>query len=99
MSCIPISELSAYLGRDFFTICDLNSFFDLPKVYRRLYDEKNVRINDKKQIIITNYIDSVSGSKSVCPIFVKSRRLSRNNASCDRYTHAQKQCEKGLFFL
>ena len=34
--------------------------------------------------------------KSVCPISVKSRRLSGNNAPRDRYTHAQKQCEKGL---
>ena len=45
------------------------------------------------------YIESVIGLKSVCPIYVKSRRLSRNNASRDRYTHAQKQCEKGLFKL
>ena len=31
MSCIPISELSAYLGRDFSTICDLNSYMIFPK--------------------------------------------------------------------
>ena len=40
---------------------------------------------------------SINGLKSVCPISVKSRRLSRNNAPRDRYTHAHKQCEKGLF--
>ena len=47
-------------------------------------------------MFITDYIESVNGLKSVCPIYVKSLRLSRNNASRDRYTHAQKQCEKGL---
>ena len=31
MSCIPISEFPAYLGRDFSTICDLNSFIVFPK--------------------------------------------------------------------
>ena len=42
-------------------------------------------------------MESINGLKSVCPISVKSRRLSRNNAPRDRYTHAHKQCEKGLF--
>ena len=46
--------------------------------------------------IITDYIESINDLKSVCPICVKSRRLSRNNAPRDRYTHAQKQCEKSL---
>ena len=49
-----------------------------------------------KQLINTDYIESINGLKSVCPICVKSRRLSRNNAPRDRYTHAHKQCEKGL---
>ena len=47
-------------------------------------------------MIIIDYIESIYGLKSVCPISVKSRRLSRNNAPRDRYTHAHKQCEKCL---
>ena len=43
--------------------------------------------------------ESINGLKPVCPICVKSRQLSRNNASRDRYTHAQKQCEKGLLAI
>ena len=31
MSCIPTSEFSAYLDRDFSTICDLDSFMIFPK--------------------------------------------------------------------
>ena len=50
----------------------------------------------KKALIITGYMENINGLKFVCPICVKSRRLSRNNASRELYTHAQKQCEKGL---
>ena len=31
MSCIPMSEFSAYLGRHFCTVCDLNSVVIFPK--------------------------------------------------------------------
>ena len=41
-----------------------------------------------KQLIITYYIESNNSLKGVCPISVKCRRLSRNNASRERYTHA-----------
>ena len=59
-------------------------------------DEKKCDNRRLKQLIITDYIESINDLKSVCPISVKSRRLSGNNAPRDRYTHAQKQCEKGL---
>ena len=52
---------------------------------------------NKVKFIITDYIESIKDLKSICHICVKSRRLSRNNAPSDRYTHAQKQCEKGIF--
>ena len=48
------------------------------------------------KIIIIDYIESINGLKSVCPISVKSRRLSRNNAPRDQYTPAHKQCKNGL---
>ena len=59
-------------------------------------DDKKCENKCLKQLIITNNIISINGLKAVCFISVKSRRLSRNNASCGRYTHAQKQCEKGI---
>ena len=59
-------------------------------------DEKESEDKCLKQLIITNNIESINGLKAVCLICVKSRRLSRNNASRGRYTHAQKQCEKSL---
>ena len=51
----------------------------------------------KKAITITDYIENINGLKFVCPICVKYCRLSGNNASHERYMHAQKQFEKGLF--
>ena len=36
-----------------------------------------------KQLIILDYMANIDGLKSVCPICVKYRRLSRNNASHD----------------
>ena len=66
---------------------------------RHHMDEKNCEIKCLKQLIITNNIDSINGLKAVCPICVKSRRSSRTNASRGRYTHAQKQCEKGQLAL
>ena len=94
MSCIPISEFSAYLGRDFSTTCNLNSFIILPEDFTmKRMPEKMI-----KKIIITDYIESVSGLKSVCPIYVKSRRLSRNNAShADTRMH-KNNLKKGLFY-
>ena len=53
-------------------------------------DEKKCEIKCLKELIITNNIESISGLKAVVPICAKSRRLSRNNASRGRYTHAQK---------
>ena len=41
-------------------------------------------------------MENINGLKSVYPICVMSHQLLRNNASRDLYTHAQKQCEKGL---
>ena len=73
-----MSEFSAYLGRDFFTICDLISVIIFPKSNRRFYDKKKYVNRLLKQLIITDYIESVNGLKSVCPICVESRRLSRN---------------------
>ena len=49
-----------------------------------------------KTIIITDYVESINGLKSVCPLCVKSRQLSRNNATRDQYMHAQAQCKRGL---
>ena len=60
-------------------------------------DEKKCENKCLKQLIMTNNIESNNGLKAVCPICVKSRKLLRNNASHGRHTHAQKQCEKGLF--
>ena len=51
---------------------------------------------DEKALMVTDYMETINVLKSVCPICVKSRRLSRNNASRELYAHAQKQCEKGL---
>ena len=61
-------------------------------------DEKQCENKCLKQLIITNSIEGINGLKAVCLICVKSRRLSRN-ASCGRYKHAQKQCEKGLLCM
>ena len=52
--------------------------------------------NRLKRFIITDYIESSNGVKSVCRVYVKCQRLSRNNASQGRYAQAQKQCEKYL---
>ena len=60
-------------------------------------DEKKCEHKWLKQLIIANNIESIKGLKAVCPICVKFRQLSRNNASRGRYTHAQKQREKGIF--
>ena len=59
-------------------------------------DEKKCENKCLKQLIITNNKESMNDLKAVCPICAKARRLLRNNASRGRYTHAQKQCEKGL---
>ena len=60
-------------------------------------DEKKYENKCLEQLIISNDIESIKGLKAVCPICVKSHRLSRKNASRGRYTHARKQLEKGLF--
>ena len=59
-------------------------------------DEKKCKYRYLKQLIINNHIKSINSLTAACPICVKSRRLSRKNASRERYTHAQKQCEQGL---
>ena len=59
-------------------------------------DEKKYENKCLKRLIITNNIESINGLKAVCPICVKSRRLSRNNGPRERYRHAQKRCEKGI---
>ena len=51
---------------------------------------------DEKALMVTDYTENINVLKSVCSICVKSRRLSRNNGTRELYTHAQKQCEKGL---
>ena len=62
-------------------------------------DEKKCEDKRFKQSIITHYIESINGLKAVCPIRVKSCRLSRNNASRRRYAHAQKHCKKKVYFI
>ena len=61
-------------------------------------DEKECKNICLKQLIITNNLESIQCLKAVFPTCVKSRRLSRNNASRGRYTHAQKQCKNGLLW-
>ena len=69
--------------------------YKLTDCYRK---EKECENKCLKQLIITNKIESMYGLKAVCPICVKSRRLSRNNASHGQYTHGRTQCDKGLLF-
>ena len=57
-------------------------------------DEKKCENKWIKQLIIANNIESIKGLKAVCPICVKFRGLSINNASRGRYMHAQKEREK-----
>ena len=66
MSCIQISEFSAYLGRDFFAICDLSSFTIIPIPSMILRRKKYVN-RLLKQLIITDYIESVNGFKKRLP--------------------------------
>ena len=55
MCCISISEFSAYLGQDFFKICDLNSLMIFPKSTKDFMMKRNVRkmIKTNKLALIT----------------------------------------------
>ena len=44
---MPISDSSAYLGRDFFSVCDLNSFMIVPN----FTSKRNMRIDDLHNLL------------------------------------------------